>query len=105
MQRLRELRKAKGLSMKELGIRVGCTESAISCYELGKRSPDYETLLKLAEELDSSVSYLLEEDIKNQPIPENELNEELFKALSSLDEAEIPAVLAFVDLLKRQRKE
>ena len=56
---IREKRKEKGITMKELGARIGCSESAISQYETGKRSPDYETLLKLAEELDTSVNYLL----------------------------------------------
>lgn len=59
MDAIRRLRKQKRLTMKELGSRIGCSESAISQYETGKRSPDYETLLKIAEELETSVNYLL----------------------------------------------
>lgn len=59
METLKRLRKLKKLTQKELGLRVGCSESAISQYESGKRSPDYETLLKMAEELDTSANYLL----------------------------------------------
>jgi len=45
--------------MKELGDKVGVSESAIGMYETGKRKPDYEMLLKLSEVLDCSVDDLL----------------------------------------------
>ncbi len=57
--KLREIRKKAGLTMKELGLRVGCSESAISQYETGKRQPDYETLLKLSDYFGVSVDDLL----------------------------------------------
>ena len=63
MNRIRDARLAKGLTMKELGKRVGCTEAAISNYELGKRQANYELMLKMAEALDVSVSYLLNEEL------------------------------------------
>lgn len=59
MQRLRELRKEKGLTMKKLGEMVGVGESTISQYENGKRQPDFTTLDKLAEIFNVSVDYLL----------------------------------------------
>lgn len=59
MERLRELRKSKGISLKELGAIVGVAESTMSLYENGKRQPDYETLLKLAEYYGVTVDYLL----------------------------------------------
>ena len=45
--------------MLELAKKVGVTESAIGMYETGKRKPNYEMLLKLAEALDCSVMDLL----------------------------------------------
>ena len=56
---LRTLRKQKGITMKQLGEIVGAAESTISQYETGKREPDYETLLALAQFLGVSVDYLL----------------------------------------------
>ena len=56
---IREIRKAKGMTMKQLGEIVGVTESAIGQYENGKRKPDYEMLLKISEALDSTVDELL----------------------------------------------
>ena len=59
MENLRKLRIAKGLTMKELGEKVGVTESMIGMIETGKRQPGYETLLKLGEELGCSIDYLM----------------------------------------------
>lgn len=72
--RLREIRKLSGLTMKELGIRIGVSESAISQYETGKRQPDYETLLKIADYFGVSVDYLLGKDEKSE---DSELQEYL----------------------------
>lgn len=47
------------MTMKELGKKVGVSESAIQLYETQKRKPDYEMLLKLSEALDCSVLELL----------------------------------------------
>ena len=71
---IREKRKEKGLTLKELGIRIGCSESAMSQYETGKRNPDYETLLKIAEELDTSVAYLLTGSTEDQTTQTQQTN-------------------------------
>lgn len=57
--KLREIRKRAGLTMKELADRIGCSESAISQYETGKRQPDYETLLKISDYFGVSVDDIL----------------------------------------------
>lgn len=57
--KLRELRKEKGPSMKELGEALGCSESTISLYENGKREPSFEMLLKMGEFFGVTVDYLL----------------------------------------------
>lgn len=59
---LREIRKTRGLTMKEVADAVGVTEGAIGLYETGRRKPDYETLLKLGEVLDCSVGSILGEN-------------------------------------------
>lgn len=59
MKKLRELRKAQGMTMKQLGAMVGVSESAISQYETGKRNADYELLLQFAEIFGVSIEYLL----------------------------------------------
>lgn len=56
---IRIARKAKGLTMKELGTRIGVAESTISQYENGKRQPDNNMLLLLARELFTTIDFLL----------------------------------------------
>ena len=74
MNKIRELRKAKKVSMKELGQAIGgYAESTISLYENNKRQPDQATLIKLADFFGVSVDYLLgrepsEEDKRIQSI-------------------------------------
>lgn len=70
MEKLRELRKEKGISLKELGAEIGVAESTMSLYENGKRQPDYETLLKLAEYFGVSVDYLLRGNDNFERLPE-----------------------------------
>lgn len=64
--RIRELRKAKKVTMKELGNIIGVAESTMSLYETGKRKPDPETLSRLADYFNVSVDYLLGRD-EEQP--------------------------------------
>lgn len=59
MEKLKQLRIQHNLKMKELGDRINVSESAISQYEAGKRKPDYDTLLKLADIFNVSTDYLL----------------------------------------------
>lgn len=70
MEKLRELRKEKGISLKELGAAMGVAESTMSLYENGKRQPDYETLLKLAEYFNVTVDYLLRGNDNSERLPE-----------------------------------
>ena len=48
-EKLIEKRKIAGLSQTAVAKKLGCTSSAVSQYESGKREPDFETLVKLAE--------------------------------------------------------
>jgi len=64
--RLRELRKQRGLSQKQLGIDAGIDEFSasprINQYEKGKHAPDYSTLRKLAAVLKAPTAYFYAED-------------------------------------------
>jgi transcriptional regulator with XRE-family HTH domain len=57
--RLREARTARGLSVRELARRVGCSASLISQIERGGSVPSVGVLYSLATELGSSLDYLL----------------------------------------------
>ena len=60
MYRIRELRKERGLTLKELGAKLGLGEMAISNYETGKRQPSVQTINRLADLFGVTTDYLLE---------------------------------------------
>lgn len=59
LETLRQLRKARGVTLKDVGSAIGVSEATVSLYERGLRSPSYEVLLRLGEYFDVSVDYLL----------------------------------------------
>ena len=58
-QRLRELRKQKNLTQKQLAELIGVKNSIISFYEVGDRFPSPEIIIKLSAALNTSTDYLL----------------------------------------------
>lgn len=58
-KKLKQLRKDKGLSQKEVASIIGVTISAYSNYEQGIREPSYDILIKLAKFYDVTTDYLL----------------------------------------------
>lgn len=61
---IKNLRKAKGLSQDELAVKLNVVRQTVSKWENGLSVPDSEMLIKIAEELGTSVSSLLDETIK-----------------------------------------
>lgn len=58
-ERLRELRKQKNLTQKQLAAMIGAKNSIISFYEVGERIPSPEVIVKLSAALQVSEDYLL----------------------------------------------
>lgn len=63
--RLRGLRLKKNLKQKQVADALGISESAYGYYEQGRREPSQESLVKLAELLETSVDYLLTGTVKD----------------------------------------
>ena len=63
-ENLKNLRKAKGLSQEELAIRLNVVRQTISKWEKGLSVPDSEILIRIAEELETTVNILLGETVK-----------------------------------------
>lgn len=57
--RIKLLRKQKGLKQDELAAAIGVSPSAVSNYEQGTRVPKDETLTALVEILDTTTDYIL----------------------------------------------
>ena len=60
---IKNLRKSKGLTQEELSIKLNVVRQTVSKWEKGLSVPDSEMLIKIAEELDTSVNVLLDETI------------------------------------------
>ena len=58
-ENLKTLRKARGLSQEELAGRLHVVRQTVSKWEKGLSVPDAELLVRLAEELDTTVTALL----------------------------------------------
>ena len=58
-QRIKQLRKEKGLIQKELPKEIGSSHAQINKYESGLNTPPLDRLLLLAEVLDTSIDYLI----------------------------------------------
>ena len=61
-ERLRSRRRAHGLSLRELAVRLGVSPSLISQIERGRARPSVSTLFAIASELDASLDELLFND-------------------------------------------
>lgn len=82
-QRLREARTRKGISQRELGVRLGMEPSSASGrmnhYEKGRHSPDFPTLKRMADELGVPIAFFFAED---------EVSAELIDLIAKLSEKE-----------------
>ncbi len=58
--RLKELRKAKGISQVKLAIDLDTTQNTISRYETGAHEPGIKELIRIADYFQVSIDYLLE---------------------------------------------
>ena len=65
-ENIKTLRKQKGLSQEELSIKLNVVRQTVSKWEQGLSVPDSEMLITLSEVLDTSVSTLLGENIKEK---------------------------------------
>lgn len=65
-ENIKKLRKLKGLSQEELAIKLNVVRQTVSKWENGLSVPDSSMLISLAEELDTSVSVLLGEEVQEQ---------------------------------------
>ena len=58
--RLKELRRAKGISQLKLALDLNTNQNTISRYETGEREPGINELILIADYFNVSVDYLLE---------------------------------------------
>lgn len=103
-ERVIALMKSHGLSQKELAATVGVTESAMSYYVKGVRTPRSDVLTRMARELETTTDYLL----GTSDVMQASNNQELLylqRNLSKLDperlkKAETMLKIAFEDIFE-----
>lgn len=69
MNRLIELRQAKGFTMKETAVKLGMPYTTYVSYEKGDREPNSEILIKLADFYNTTVDYIL--GVNDNPLHES----------------------------------
>lgn len=84
-ERLRLLRKERNLTQTELGNKINVTKVSISGYESGNRTPDTDTLQRLADFFEVSTDYLLGRTDRPALTPE-EKEEAAFQAFANTPE-------------------
>ena len=65
---IRKYRKAKGMTQKELGFRLGVAHNTISGYESGANEPDQNILFAIADILGVSVNDLFPSPTNLEPV-------------------------------------
>ena len=102
VENLRKLRKQKGLTMKELGERVGVAEVTISTYESGRSDPSIPVLCKIADVLDVSLDVLVRGKEKDRP--EGRPIGEMLKMYDKLSSEELELILAVINASLADRR-
>lgn len=86
--RIKEIRKQKGLTQKQLGDLCGMADSAIRRYENGKANPKIETLQKIATALKCNLSDLMDADeykLHNIEIAIKKVNDSVLEKNKEID--------------------
>ena len=96
-ERLKEIREKRGLSKKELALKIGVSPSTITRYEKDGRIPKLTILQKISEALNVPINYLIgkEEDVK--------IGTSLsIEDLSDLPEEAIKSIQEFIDFVRKK---
>jgi transcriptional regulator with XRE-family HTH domain len=107
-ERLRQLRKKKGLSQNELSEAMGVHFTQVSRYERGETKPNAEAIAKLAHALDTTVDYLMS-GTSDDAVVNAGLDKEIvskFKLIQELTTEDKKTVLSLLDAyIAKQRIE
>ncbi len=100
--KIKELRKAKGLTLEQLAEQIGSGKSYI--WELenrGVKRPSAEKLAAIARALDTTTDYLVDNDMTE---PSDEVKREVFfRKFESLDEEDQRKIEEIIDAWSRNK--
>ena len=105
-QRIRDIRKGLRMSQEKFGELAGVSQRTVAFWEAGDRTPSYDVLVDIANQLDVSVDYLLgrsdEPKQKEPAISDDELRISTLDRLMALPEPVLLKVLDLIDALQAQ---
>ncbi len=83
MERLKKLREKRKVTQVRLSVAAEVSQETISAYESGKAMPSAETLIKIANYLNTSADYLLGRISSDKPLSEivNEIGDKQLEEL------------------------
>lgn len=103
MLRIKELREQKRLNQGRLAVDLNVSQSTISAYEVGERTPDLEMLLALAKYFHVSLDYLVGQSDVKQNIGQSDLTQDEMEHLleyRQLNRVDREKVKAYIDGLR-----
>lgn len=99
MLRLKQLREQKRLNQDGLAMKINVSQSTISAYEVGERTPDLETLITIANFFDVSIDYLVGRSDVKRNIQKSDLSQEelehlyIYQQLNAMDKEKVNAYI------------
>ncbi len=106
-EKIKQLRKDKGLQQKTVATDVGFDQSNYNKVENGKREPSVEVLQKLSVILGVTVDELLNPDNKQQPTPvtvEDKTVSEKIRLVEQLEEEDKNVIYKMLDTMLTKKK-
>jgi transcriptional regulator with XRE-family HTH domain len=99
-KRIQRAREEAGLSQEELASRLGCTQAALSNYELGKRRLYLANIEQIARILNKPLNYFLNDSSlkanSQSREPQDEIAAEIIRLLSELPAEEKNYILEYI---------
>jgi transcriptional regulator with XRE-family HTH domain len=98
---LRQHRKAKGLNQQELADRIEKSAKSVSDYEVGRTTPSYDTIEKIARALDIPEAALFAVGVSIFPSgPRGKLLHRINAALAGMNDAELARAARMIEAFR-----
>ncbi len=98
-QRIKQLRKQKGWTQKELANRTNASHAQLNKYESGQNAPPLDRLILLAEVVDTAVDHLIVCNHKAEPPIYNRRLIQRFQTVEEFDKEERELVIQLLDAI------
>jgi transcriptional regulator with XRE-family HTH domain len=110
-KRIQQAREEDGITQEELAARLGCTQSALSNYELGKRRLYLNLLTQIAQVLNRPLEYFMDtsaedtdrDDVDSARLLADPLLREILLAAEGLPDNERKLVLDYINWRKTRK--